>query len=121
MPEMKDSGIEWIGEIPKEWSIGRIKNVIAILTDYTANGSFGDLAKNVQYLDGEGFARLVRLTDLRENLNNEAGVYVSESAYKYLAKSSLYGNEILVANVGAYAGLFCMMPENKGICTLGRS
>ena len=119
MPEMKDSGIEWIGEIPKEWSIGRIKNVIAILTDYTANGSFGDLAKNVQYLDGEGFARLVRLTDLRENLNNEAGVYVSESAYKYLAKSSLYGNEILVANVGAYAGLFCMMPENKGICTLG--
>ena len=23
--EMKDSGIEWIGEIPSDWSIGRIK------------------------------------------------------------------------------------------------
>lgn len=25
---MKDSGIEWIGEIPVEWTVGRIKNVI---------------------------------------------------------------------------------------------
>jgi type I restriction enzyme S subunit len=46
-------------------------------------------------------------------------VYVSEDSYNYLSKSKLYGNEILVANVGAYAGLFCIMPENKGICTLG--
>lgn len=119
MPEMMDSGIEWIGEIPNNWEIGRIKDILSVLTDYTANGSFGDLAKNVTYLDYEGFARLVRLTDLREDLLNEDGVYVSEYSYNYLAKSSLYGNEILVANVGAYAGLFCIMPEEKGICTLG--
>lgn len=25
MREMKDSGIEWIGEIPKEWKINKIK------------------------------------------------------------------------------------------------
>ena len=25
--EMKDSGVEWIGEIPKDWKIGRVKNV----------------------------------------------------------------------------------------------
>lgn len=24
---MKDSGVEWIGEIPKDWKIGRVKNV----------------------------------------------------------------------------------------------
>lgn len=119
MPEMKDSGIEWIGTIPNNWNVGRIKDILAVLTDYTANGSFGDLAKNVNYLDYEGYARLVRLTDLREDLQNDDGVYVSEYSYNYLAKSSLFGNEILVANVGAYAGLFCIMPENKGICTLG--
>ena len=27
MPEMKDSGIEWIGEIPKEWEIKKLKYV----------------------------------------------------------------------------------------------
>lgn len=118
MREMKDSGIKWINKIPVGWKVARLKDVIQMLTDYTANGSFGDLAKNVQYLDYEDYARLIRLTDLRENLENP-GVYVSEYSYDYLAKSSLYGGEILVANVGAYAGLFCEMPPINMPSTLG--
>ncbi|MHB1665255.1 MAG: hypothetical protein ACYCT7_08365 [bacterium] len=27
-PAYKDSGIEWIGKIPKEWEIGKIKHVL---------------------------------------------------------------------------------------------
>ena len=107
--EMKESGVEWFPFVPLGWRFGRIKNVIDVLTDYTANGSFGDLAKNVEYHDYEDYARLIRLTDLRENLNN-MGVYVNEYAYNYLGKSKLFGGEVLVANVGAYAGLFCEMP-----------
>lgn len=118
MREMKDSGIEWVNKIPIGWTVARIKDVIQVLTDYTANGSFGDLAKNVQYLDYEDYARLIRLTDLREDLKN-SGVYVSEYSYDYLAKSSIYGGEILVANVGAYAGLFCEMPPINMPSTLG--
>lgn len=117
MREMKNTGLMWFPEIPSTWSVGRLKDVIGVLTDYTANGSFGDLAKNVQYLDYEDYARLVRLTDLRENLQN-AGVYVNEDSYNYLSKSKLYGGEILVANVGAYAGLFCEMPYVEGKNTL---
>lgn len=116
--KMKNSGIEWFPIIPYSWKLGRIKNIIDILTDYTANGSFGDLAKNVQYLDYEDYARLVRLTDLREKLENE-GIYVSQDSYEYLSKSKLFGGEVLVANVGAYAGLFCEMPEIDKRATLG--
>lgn len=118
MREMISTNIQWIPLIPAKWSIARMKDIIAILTDYTANGSFGDLAKNVQYLDYEDYARLIRLTDLREQLKN-AGVYVNEESYEYLSKSKLYGGEILVANVGAYAGLFCEMPEANMPSTLG--
>ncbi len=118
MREMIQSGVDWFPVIPHDWQMGRLKNVIGILTDYTANGSFGDLAKNVQYLDYEDYARLVRLTDLRENLQN-AGVYVDKNSYDYLSKSKLYGKEILVANVGAYAGLFCEMPKPNIPATLG--
>lgn len=109
MREMKKTGISWFPLIPVDWQTGRIKDILSVLTDYTANGSFGDLAKNVTYLDYEDYARLVRLTDLRESLKN-MGVYVDEDGYNYLSKSSLFGGEILVANVGAYAGLFCEMP-----------
>lgn len=116
--ELRDSGIQWFPIIPCSWKLGRIKNIIDVLTDYTANGSFGDLAKNVQYLDFEDYARLVRLTDLREDLENE-GIYVSQDSYEYLSNSKLFGGEILIANVGAYAGLFCEMPEINRKATLG--
>ena len=61
--ELRDSGIKWIGKVPKHWKVGSFKYYIDILTDYTANGSFKSLAENVEYLS-QGFSRLVRLTDL---------------------------------------------------------
>lgn len=33
--EMKDSGIEWIGEIPKDWNIGKIKNFYQVICGST--------------------------------------------------------------------------------------
>lgn len=103
---------------PQNWKLSRIKDVLSLLTDYTANGSFQSLADNVEYLDYEEYARVIRLTDLRVNMEN-AGIYVNEHAYNYLRKSSLFGGEILVANVGAYAGIFCEMPKCKYKATLG--
>jgi len=116
--EMKDSGVEWIGMIPKEWKSSYLRYHVDVLTDFTANGSFADLAKNVKYLDDPNYARLVRLTDLRTNLENDEGVYIDEKAYRYLSKSKLYGDEILIANVGAYAGLVCIMPNINYPCSL---
>ncbi len=116
--KMKDSGIEWIGEVPEHWMIGKVRRVLNILTDFTANGSFADLAKNVKYLDTPDHSRLIRLTDLREDLKNE-GIYVNKEAHKFLSKSELFGGEILMANVGAYAGLVCLVPKLDFIATLG--
>lgn len=114
---MKDSGIEWLGEIPAHWEVKSFRFCIDILTDYTANGSFASLAENVTYYD-TGYSRLVRLTDLRVDLVNE-GLYVDEHAHNFLKKSELFGGEILIANVGAYAGLVMQMPLKEGKFTLG--
>lgn len=91
--------------------------MLTFLTDYTANGSFASLAKNVNYLD-EGFARLVRLTDLRKGLKND-GIYVDEDAYNFLGKSKLFKNDLLIANVGHYTGFVCKMPSCESPATLG--
>ncbi len=115
--KMKDSGIEWLGEVPERWTVLKFRFLIDILTDFTANGSFADLAKNVNYLES-GYSRLVRLTDLREDLKN-LGIYVSEDSHNYLSKSALFGGEILLANVGAYAGLAWKVPSLHEPATLG--
>src|SRR5690606_25771549 len=86
---MKDSGVEWLGEVPAHWGVSKFGFLKTVLTEYTANGSFADLKSNVTYLDSPNFARLVRLTDLRKNLENPDGVWIDEDAYKYLAKSAL--------------------------------
>jgi type I restriction enzyme S subunit len=115
---MKDSGVEWLGEVPAHWIVCRFAYVKTVLTDYTANGSFASLKERVRYRDEPSYARLVRLTDLRRDLQNEMGVWVDQDAYEYLRKSALFGGEFLLANVGAYAGLFYRMPDGKGRCSL---
>jgi type I restriction enzyme S subunit len=116
--KMKPSGIDWIGDIPEHWEICKIRRVLSTLTDFSANGSFADLAANVKYIDKPDYSRLIRLTDLRESLKND-GIYVSKEAHNYLSKSALFGGEILMANVGAYAGLVCLVPKIQFIATLG--
>lgn len=115
-PAYKDSGIEWIGEIPEHWKALSLRFCLTILTDYTSNGSFASLAENVKYLES-GFSRLVRLTDLRKNLENK-GIYVNKKAHLFLKKSELFGGELLIANVGAYSGLVKLMPKLDGKFTL---
>jgi len=117
-PEYKDSELTWLGYVPFHWAVSKFGYVKTVLTDFTANGSFADLKKNVVYRDEPSHARLVRLTDLRVDLDNKNGVWIDKDAYEYLGKSALFGGEFLLANVGAYAGLFYQMPENKGNASL---
>lgn len=35
MREMKDSGVEWIGKIPKDWNVCKLKRIAERLTDGT--------------------------------------------------------------------------------------
>jgi type I restriction enzyme S subunit len=38
-PEYKDSGVEWIGEIPKDWRIGKVKGNFKLLKEKSFNNS----------------------------------------------------------------------------------
>lgn len=99
-----------LGMIPKGWGISNFEDATEIITDFTANGSFESLRVNVKYYYETNYARLIRLTDLRQNLEND-GVYVDEEGFKYLVKSELYENDIMLANVGEYTGFACLMPN----------
>jgi type I restriction enzyme S subunit len=113
----KKSGVLGVDVVPENWKVINFRYLIDILTDFTSNGSFGDLAKNVNYLE-EGISRLVRLTDLRANFQNK-GIYLNEASHNYLKKSELFGGEILLANVGAYAGLAWVFEDFEGKASLG--
>ena len=57
-PAYKDSGVEWLGEIPAHWGIRRPKFVLAAPLKYGANEAAD--------LDDTELPRYVRITDIDE-------------------------------------------------------
>ncbi|MEA4949034.1 MAG: restriction endonuclease subunit S, partial [Petrimonas sp.] len=57
--EMKDSGIEWLGKIPKHWEVKRLKNILIEKMMYGANEIADD--------DNENNPRYIRITDFGSN------------------------------------------------------
>lgn len=90
------------------------------VTDFVANGSFASLKANVQYLDSsspEKFAVLVRTLDFNRNWNEDF-VWVNESAFNFLKKSSLKEGDLVLCNVGS-VGIVFEVPDLGSPMTLG--
>ena len=107
---LKDSGVEWIGQVPEHWEVMKMKRICKVITDYVASGSFADLKENVTYLDEPDYAMLVRTADLSNKNKETQKVYVSKSSYKFLANSNLFGGEIVLPNIGASIGDAYIVP-----------
>ena len=93
--EMKLSGIEWIGEIPKHWTITRLKYISNIPVTYGLNIEADKYAT-------EGI-RLIRITDIDENGDlRQEGVYLSEN---YVTQEQVLNSyDLLLSRSGATVG-----------------
>ena len=99
-------------KILTSWEMVYFDQVVKYITDFQANGSFATLKQNVTYYESPNYALLLRLTDLRHGLTDSSNYkYTDEAGYKFLAKSSIEGGELVIANVGAGVGTTLMVPE----------
>lgn len=87
------------------WNIMKAGDIFE-MTDFVSNGSFASLRENVEYLDHPDYAVLVRLADYSNGFDSSRFVYVSKKSYEYLAKSKLFGGEIIMSNVGSVGKSF---------------
>jgi len=93
--KMKDSGIEWLRDIPESWDVIRFKYVLSVPLQYGANES-------AQY-DEPSWPRYIRITDVNENGNLRDDTFKSlpeEVAVPYL----LHEGDLLFARSGATVG-----------------
>lgn len=93
--KMKDSGVEWIGEIPMRWQVVPLKRLLVEPMQYGAN----EPAEN----DNKSWPRYIRITDIDENGNLKDETFRSlqpEKARDYL----LAKGDILFARSGATVG-----------------
>lgn len=105
------------GEIPEDFSVVKVGNLPMLVTDYVANGSFASLKQNVTLYQEPNYAYFIRNTDLK---SGTFGVYVDKHSYEFLTKSTLYGGEIIISNVGDVGSVF-LCPKLDGPMTLGNN
>ena len=101
--EMKDSGVEWIGEVPKHWKITRLKYVASKGVQYGLN------IESESYEDSG--VRFLRVTDIDSDgtVKQRDGVYLNSSKIPqeyYLkkgdvifARSGSVGKSTLIASI----------------------
>lgn len=85
---MKDSGVEWIGEIPAHWEVTRIKNKFALRNE---RNDEADLAK-VNLISLYTDLGVVQHSDLTATTGNRA---VTAEGYKMVHKNDIVVNIIL--------------------------
>jgi type I restriction enzyme S subunit len=89
-----------------------LEDILDLITDYHANGSYEILKQNVELKDSYDYAVMIRTTnfendDFRENLK-----YINQKSYDFLNKSKVFAGDILMNKI-ASAGSVYHMPDLK--------
>ncbi|HBN2675546.1 TPA: restriction endonuclease subunit S, partial [Klebsiella oxytoca] len=103
--KMKDSGIEWIGQVPEHWEVKPFKYILSAPMSYGANESAES--------DDPNHPRYIRITDLTENGTLREDTFKTlpwDKAYSYL----LSDGDILLARSGATVGKSFLYRETNG-------
>ena len=100
---MKDSGVEWIGEIPEQWEVRKA----AFICDRLV---VGVVIKPAEYFDDKGTIPFLRGINLKEySINTDNLVYITDETNKMLSKSIVRSGDILIVRDGNI-GVACVVP-----------
>lgn len=92
--KMKDSGVEWIGEVPEGWDIIPLKAIISFVNGYAFDSNdFKD----------EGDVRVIRISNIADGTIDYEGIAFvrqNQSLCSYLTKAG----DLLIAMSGATTG-----------------
>ena len=105
---MKDSGVEWLGQVPEHWVRYAIKNLC-----YVNDGNHGEEypteADFVENGEGVPFIRAGDFEDFRVVSKNLR--YISHEKNNSMRKGRLQENDILFVNRGATIGKLCIIDK----------
>ena len=104
---MKDSGVEWIGEIPEHWDFRRIKNCCLIV----------DCKNRTPDPDPDGEYIVVRTTCIRDGSFSYEGSYHTnaENFKEWTAKGQPQHGDIFFTRE-APMGEACLVPDADNLC-----
>ena len=105
--KMKDSGVEWIGEIPEHWEVKKVKYLTSIISKGTTPSTVG---KNT-FEKGE--VRYLKAENIKDNtLYYEPEFFIDQETHNLLKRSQLKENDILFVIAGATIGKVAILRKH---------
>lgn len=110
----KDSGVEWLGQVPEHWQVKRIKDtVIKIGNGVTPKGG------SEIYTDtGIPFLRSQNVYDDGLRIDNVS--FISKEIHDDMKGSQLKSGDILINITGASIGRTCVVPSELGTANINQ-
>ncbi len=105
---MKDSGVEWLGEIPANWEVKKLKYVVVTNPGAIKSGPFGS-----QILTSEMSGSDVKVYNQRNVVDQDfdAGEnYITQAKYLELSSFTVYVGDILITTRGTI-GRCAIVPQ----------
>ena len=118
-PSYKDSGVEWLGEVPEHWELSRI----GYLCGRIGSGKTPRGGSEVYTDNGVLFIRSQNVYD--EGLRLEDVAFIDEHTDSEMAWSRVASGDVLLNITGASIGRTCIVPDdfpranvNQHVCVL---
>jgi len=112
--EMKDSGVEWLGMIPKEWEVSKIKYMASI---YGRIGFRGYTKEDIVD-EGMGAIALSPSNIIRNNINYENSTYISLDKYYESPEIIINEGDVVFVKTGSTIGKVCIVNNKNEKVTL---
>jgi type I restriction enzyme S subunit len=105
---MKDSGIEWIGEIPRHWVVSKVKYTSKVF------GRIGYRGYTVEDLvdENEGCITISPGNIYEDVFNLNNVTYLSWEKYHESPEIMIFEGDIIIVKTGSTIGKTCIIPSN---------
>ena len=113
--EMKPSGVEWIGEIPRHWEVIPIKHTLQIAKDSIRTGPFGSSLKSHEFQDTG--IRVYNQQSVYNEDFSKSNIFISEEKFNELRSFIVQPKDVLITSRGTI-GKMTIVPKNGEIGVL---
>jgi len=106
--EMKDSGVEWIGKIPRDWIKTKLKHVTNI---YGRIGYRGYTVEDIVD-EGEGVITISPSNIKNDVFSTKNSTYITWDKYYESPEIQIFTNDIILVKTGSTIGKTSIIPED---------
>lgn len=108
---MKDSGVEWLGQVPEHWMVSRLKYIKSKESNAFVDGPFGSNLKSEHFIENGDVYVIESNFATTGYLDPQMLKTISFSHFATIERSECRENDIIIAKIGARYGSSAILPK----------